>query len=61
MLHHRLVAKGIEKPMGVYLKNAGNFLDAARDSTEIPPLLLSIITLLSGSNGLKQGKVGLGG
>jgi heat shock protein HspQ len=59
VLHH-LVAKGIEKPTGVYLKNAENILDAARGLTKIP-LPVSIIIMLREINGLKQGKVDLGG
>lgn len=57
---HRLVEKGIEKPTGVYLKNAENILDAAQDLTKIP-LPIRIITMLREINRLKQGKVDLGG
>jgi hypothetical protein len=57
---HRLVAKGIEKPTGVYLKNAQNILDAARDLTKIP-LPVSIITMPREINGPNQKKVDLGG
>lgn len=58
--HHRLVAKGIEKQMGVCLKNAENMLDAAPGSTKIP-LPFSIIALPREINGRRQGKVDLGG
>ena len=57
---HRLVAKGIEKQMGVCLKNAENMLDAALGSMKIPPPF-PVITLLREINGRKQGKVDLGG
>lgn len=58
--HRRLAAKGIEKQMGVCLKNAENMLDAAPGLTEIP-LPFSIITLPREINGRRQGKVDLGG
>jgi hypothetical protein len=45
--------------MAVYLKNAGNILDLARDSMALPRPLR--ITVLGESNGVKQGKVDLGG
>lgn len=58
VLRHLLVAKGTEKPMGVYLKNGESILDAALDLMDIlQPLSIAI---LGESNGLKEGKVGLG-
>lgn len=58
--HRRLVAKGIERQMGMCHKNAENMLDAALCSTKIPPPI-STITLLREINGRKQVKVDLGG
>ncbi|KGO40537.1 Transcription factor, fungi [Penicillium expansum] len=55
VLRHLLVAKGTEKPMGVYLKNGESILDAALDLMDIlQPLSIAI---LGESNGLKEGKL----